>query len=258
MCEASPIPFYCSSPRSHHFRPLSSPPASCLRWEGGGPTHFSDCIYGILFVVLLYQMDIWRPPTVAIVSAASILIAFSIPVACCDGCKVSPNRGSFPPSSSSRCSAWQNLLPLPSFPQPSGSAPAPPPPSSFLPPSSCFHVSIWIYFVLAFVIVRVTLDLFAWAADLLIFFVGVNLCGFCLLIFVVILVCFFSSPPPFLLKHLWASFSPCPYGFPSFVVLQAFLWIWGLCLSAPLGRRHWSSAMESSFSSSLQARLLCP
>ena len=63
-------------------------------------------------------------------------------------------------------------------------------------------------------------DLLTRAADLLVFFARVNLCGLCLLIFIVILVFFSYFPPPFLLKQLWAFISLEPPG--AFVVLQAF------------------------------------
>ena len=63
-------------------------------------------------------------------------------------------------------------------------------------------------------------DLLTRAANLLVFFARVNLCGLCLLIFIVILVCFSCFPPPFLLKQLWAFISLEPPG--AFVVLQAF------------------------------------
>jgi len=63
-------------------------------------------------------------------------------------------------------------------------------------------------------------DLLTRAADLLVFFARVNLCGLCLLIFIVILVFFSCFPPPFLLKQLWAFISLDPPG--AFVVLQAF------------------------------------
>ena len=63
-------------------------------------------------------------------------------------------------------------------------------------------------------------DLLTRAADLLVFFARVNLCGLCLLIFIVILVFFSCFPPPFLLKQLWAFISLEPPR--AFVVLQAF------------------------------------
>ena len=63
-------------------------------------------------------------------------------------------------------------------------------------------------------------DLLTCAADLLVFFARVNLCGLCLLIFIVILVFFSCFPPPFLLKQLWAFISLEPPR--AFVVLQAF------------------------------------
>ena len=63
-------------------------------------------------------------------------------------------------------------------------------------------------------------DLLTRAANLLVFFARVNLCGLCLLIFIVILVCFSYFPPPFLLKQLWAFISLEPPR--AFVVLQAF------------------------------------
>jgi len=63
-------------------------------------------------------------------------------------------------------------------------------------------------------------DLLTRAANLLVFFARVNLCGLCLLIFIVILVFFSCFPPPFLLKQLWAFISLEPPG--AFVVLQAF------------------------------------
>lgn len=63
-------------------------------------------------------------------------------------------------------------------------------------------------------------DLLTRAANLLVFFARVNLCGLCLLIFIVILVFFSCFPPPFLLKQLWAFISLEPPR--AFVVLQAF------------------------------------
>jgi len=63
-------------------------------------------------------------------------------------------------------------------------------------------------------------DLLTRAANLLVFFARVNLCGLCLLIFIVILVCFSYFPPPFLLKQFWAFISLEPPR--AFVVLQAF------------------------------------
>ena len=69
-------------------------------------------VYYLYFVMLKWALAPPTHPVVAIAGAASALIV----VACYDGCRVSSNKGSFPPSSSSR-SAWPNLIPLPSFPR---------------------------------------------------------------------------------------------------------------------------------------------
>jgi len=63
-------------------------------------------VYYLYFVIIEWAL---APPLVAIAGALVV-------VACYDGCRVSLNKGSFPPSSSSR-SAWPNLIPLPSFPR---------------------------------------------------------------------------------------------------------------------------------------------
>ena len=107
-------------------------------------------------------------------------------------CRSNLNKGSFPPSSSSIFSTRPNLLPLPT--------------SSFLPilllPG--FYMNL---LVLVFILIRVTVDMLAHATDLLMFFIGVNLCGLCLLIFAVILVCFKSSPIAFSIEAALRFFS---------------------------------------------------
>ena len=57
-------------------------------------------VYYLYFVMLKWALAPLPPthPVVAIAGAASALVV----VACYDGCRVSSNKGSFPPSSSSR------------------------------------------------------------------------------------------------------------------------------------------------------------
>jgi hypothetical protein len=111
----------------------------------------SSVYYGILYVVCYAQMGARRlrrlsPDVVATAGATSV--AFSVALACCGGYSADPNKGSFPPSCFYFCYAQPNLLLFPLFSQPHSSTPLPPhssylliPPTSFLPPLSCFQVS---------------------------------------------------------------------------------------------------------------------
>jgi hypothetical protein len=166
----------------------------------------SSVYYGRLYVVCCAQMGARRlrrlsPDVVAIAGATNILVAFSVVLTCCGGYSADPNKGSFPPSCSYFCCAQPNLLLFSLFSRPHSSTPLPPhssylliPPTSFLPPLSCFYLDL---LVLVFILVRVTVDLLACAMNLLMFFTEVDLYDLCLLIFIVILVCFFSSPDAF-------------------------------------------------------------
>ena len=134
-----------------------------------------------------------------------------------------------------------------------GWAPPLPSSSSFLLPLFFLLLLLGFYLnllILVFIFVRVTVDLLARAADLLMFITLVNWWGRCLLIFVVILVCFNSSFAAFSIRYLWA-FSSGPLGSLSFVVLQAFHRIRRLCFAAFIcilrsKVRCWFSSAESS------------
>ena len=101
-------------------------------------------------------------------------------------------------------------------------------------------------------------DLLTRAANLLVFFARVNLCGLCLLIFIVILVCFSCFLPPFLLKQLWAFISleplePLLCCKPSPNLRSPLFYSLAPLSFASLGWRCCSSTMGSCSSSSLLA-----
>ena len=92
------------------------------------------------------------------------------------------------------------------------------------------------------------------------FFAGMNLCSLCLLIFVMIPVCFISFPAAF---FYWSNFEPfslqvlidlnrCVGSLPLDLRTLLFFSLMPFS-SASLGRRCWSSSMGSSSSSSLLA-----
>jgi hypothetical protein len=158
------------------------------------------------------------PDAVAIAGATGVLVAFSVALACCGSCSAGSNKDCFPPSSSRFCCAQSNLLPLSLFSRPRSSAPPLTHYSSYIfSPSFLLLPDFYLdLLVLVFILVRVTVDLLACVA----FLTEVNLCSLCLLIFVMILVCFSSSPDAFSIEA--ASFSLDPCRSLSFIVLQAF------------------------------------
>ena len=149
--------------------PTKSPPLRLLFWclTGGerkvANPLLSSVYYGILSVVCCARMDARRPCCRSFVAGAtSVLVTFFIMVA----------AGFLAPFSSSFCSAQSNLLyvvGLLHF--------LLLPPSSFLLPLFFLLLLLGFYLnqlILVFIFVRVTVDLLARAADLLMFIKLVN------------------------------------------------------------------------------------
>ena len=136
----SSIPFYCSSSRSHLFRPLP-----LLLWcLAGGEREVSQslllCILWYIIYDLLYSdgCSAATPPLPAVAAIAgviAVLIAISIMVAAGQTRIKIPSLPLFLPFAPP-----DQISPLSPFSLSCGLAP-PLPPSSFHPPFSCFKVS---------------------------------------------------------------------------------------------------------------------
>ena len=121
------------------------------------------------------------------------------------------------------------------------------------------------FLILVFVLVRIMVDLIACAVDLLLFS-RVNLCGLCLLVFIVAPVCFSSHPAIFYIEaalsfflfgFLWTSIICCIAKLPLDLRIMLFYMLASLS-SASLGYHHWFSLTKYSSSSKLLGRLLYP